>query len=212
MDLDSPPILDQLLLESPWAVIVTCLVVGVILFTTGQRRRKRGLQFGSGIAFGVALGAYALAGMVTTAREQLIIDTRDLVAATAPLDMPVLNRLIDPNVVVTGPDGAVWLEAGRVIPRLERVLENITINSQDARRIQAVAHDETWGESVVTVRTDANGSGVGPINTGWRLSWQRTHESGSSIGEASGAWGGWRVVDIRWMRFNGLDTPRAIMP
>lgn len=211
MQLESPPMLELLFLESPWAVMVACLVAGVILFSTGRRRRKRGLLFGSGVAFGAAVGVYALAGAVTTDREQLINDTRSLVAATVPLNSAVLDRLIDPSAVVTGPSGAIWLGPGEVMPRLERTLNHITIDSQDIRRINAVAHDDVRAESIVTVRTDAGGSGVGPINTGWRLSWQRLPIDNSSEGTPGGE-GVWRVVDIRWMRFNGLETPQAVMP
>jgi hypothetical protein len=215
MQLESPPLLELLFLESPWAVMVVCLVAAVILFSSGQRRHKRGLLFGSGVAVGVALGVYILAGAVTTDREQLIQNTSDLVASTSPLDSAVLNRLIDPGAVVTGPDGAVWLNAGEVMPRLERVLNRITINSQAIRTVNALAHDDVRGESIVTVRTDAGGSGVGPINTGWRLFWQcDNNNTGDTSGDTSGgtSGGGWRVVDIRWMRFNGLATPQAVMP
>jgi hypothetical protein len=201
MDLESPPVLEVLFLESPWAVMVACGVLALILLSSGLRRRIVGLKIAGGVAAATVIGIFTLAGAVTTDREQLLDDTRALVAATDPADWPALQRLIDPDAVLTGPDGAVWLRPGQVMPRLRRALGRININSQDVRTLQAMAHDGGRGESAVTVRTDVAGSGTGPINTGWRMTWQWDD-----------AGGGWRVVDIRWMRFNGLPTPRGVMP
>ena len=192
---------EHLFLESPWAVMVVLVVAAVMLFSAGNKRHHKGLMIGAAVALTLAVGAYLLAQAVTTGREQLIRDTQSLVAATAPLDPAVLDRLLDPNVVVTGPDGSVWVNAGQVMPRLRSAVDRFTINSQQVRSLQAVAKDSGWGESAVTVRTDISGSGSGPVNTGWVLSWRRDPVADT-----------WRVVDIRWMRFNSMEVQRGLLP
>ena len=112
MQLDSPSLLDVLLFESPWAVMIVCLVAALILFMSGQRRQKTGLLIAGFVAIAIAGGAYLLSNLVTTDREQLMTNTRNLVQATAPLDSAVLNRLVDPNAVVTGPNGGIMGERG----------------------------------------------------------------------------------------------------
>ncbi len=200
MNLDPPPMLEHLFLESPWPVMAVCAVAcGVLLFLWQQRRKKiMGLLALAPVL--IAGGVWFLAGAVTTGREQLIGDTRDLVAATAPLDSAALDRLIDPAATVSGPDGSVWLASGQLRSRLNSVLNRVTLNSQRTRDIQAIAHDTGWGESTVTVRSDFSS---GPaVNTGWHLTWQR----GSVTNDA------WRVVDIRWLLFQGQEVPRGMMP
>lgn len=192
---------EHLFLESPWAVMVVLAVGAVMLFSAGNKRHHKGLMIGSGVALALAVGVYLLAQAVTTGREQLIRDTQSLVAATAPLDPAVLDRLLDSNVVVTGPDGSVWVNAGQVMPRLRSAVDRFTINSQQVRSIQAVVRDNGWGESALTVRTDISDSGTGPVNTGWVLSWR--HDLTSDT---------WQVVDIRWIRFNGVEVQKGLMP
>lgn len=199
MQLDSPPLLQVLFLESPWAVMVVCAVVGLILFSSGQKRHQKGLMLGGGAAILAAAGVYLLASAVTTDREQLMQNTRDLVAATVPLDDAALSRMLDPGVVVTGPNGGIWVKAGDVLPRVHRVLNRYPLQSQSVRMLDAAVHENGWGESAVTVHTEAAGSNS--VNTGWLLSWEKT------LGDDT-----WRVVDIRWMRFNGLETPSSMLP
>ncbi len=200
MTLESPPIYEVLLLESPWSVMVVCGVVAVMLFSAGQRRQNKGLMIGASGALVLAAGVYLLATAVTTDREHLKQHTRDLVAATAPLNEAELDRLIDPTAVVTGPDGQVWVKAGDVLPRARSVLTRVSLLSQDIRLLDAVGHDNGWGESTVTIQTQASSGNA--VNTGWLLSWRKD----------DGADGAWRVIDIRWMRFNGVKTPMGVMP
>lgn len=221
MRLDSPPMLEHLLLESPWAVMVVCVVMAAMLFSAGGRRKNKGVQAGGLGALALAVGVFLLAKGVTTGREQLILDTQALVAATAPLDNAALDRLLDPSAVVAGPDTAVWVNAAQLRSKLDQVARRFDVGDQQVRTVDAFARDAMWGESVVTVRTDAGGAG--PVNTGWRLTWRRDPaaednagvnaggNAGGNSGGGSGG-GGWRVVEIRWMRFNGLEVQQGMMP
>ena len=204
MQLDSPPMFEHLLLESPWAVMVVCVVAAAMLFSAGRRRKNKGVQVGGLAALALAAGVYLLAQGVTTAREQLILNTEALVAATAPLDNAALDRLLDPSAVVTGPSTAVWVSAVQLRSKLNQVAQRFDIGDQQVRAVDAFARDDTWGESVVTVRTDPGGAG--PVNTGWRLTWRHDPAGADNAG------GGWRVVEIRWMRFNGLEVQQGMMP
>lgn len=201
---------EHLLLESPWAVMVVCVVAAAMLFSAGRRRKNKGVQAGGLAALVLAAGVYLLARGVTTAREQLIVNTGALVAATAPLDNAALDRLLDPSAVVSGPSGAVWVNAVQLRPKLNQVAQRFDIGDQQVRAVDAFARDDTWGESVVTVRTDPGGAGA--VNTGWRLTWRRDPSTGDTSGVGGVSGGGWRVVEIRWMRFNGLEVQQGMMP
>ncbi len=200
MNLDPPPMLEHLFLESPWPVMAVCVVACLVLLFLWQQRRKKALGLFAMVPILIAAGVWFLAGAVTTGREQLIRDTQSLVAATAPLDAAALDKLIDPSATVSGPDGSVWLASGQLRTRLKSALSRVSLNSQRTRNIQAIAHDTGWGESTVIVRSDI--SGGSPVNTGWRLTWQRTPGEDDA----------WRVVDIRWLRFQGLEVQRGMMP
>ncbi len=200
MNLDSPPMLEHLFLESPWAVMAIGVITAIVLLTVGRQRRNKWLALASLGAFALAAGVWFLASAVTTDREQLILDTQALVAATSPLDHAALDLLIDPSATVSGPDGTVWLPAGQLRPRLRTALARVSLHGQRVRFVQAIAHDTGWAESTVTVRTEI--AGGAPIYTGWLLSWHRGQEPA----------GAWRVVDIRWLRFQGQGVQRGMMP
>jgi hypothetical protein len=216
--------LEHLFLESPWALAAFFVLVAGVLLRVGRQRRGKLFALLAAVALALAVGVFVLARAVTTDRERLIEDTRALVDATAPLDLAALDRLIDPAATVSGPDGTAWLSAGRVRARLQQAVGRFGVNSQRVRDVQAVAHDTGWGESTVTVRTEMTSAGGAPVNTGWRLTWRQDAVSGGDTGGRSGGdiggdaggdsggGGGWRVVDIRWMRFNGREVDRGMLP
>jgi len=181
--------------------MVVLIVAGIILLSAGQKRKNKPLMLSAGLAILLTGGVFLLAKSVTTDREQLIAETRALVMATAPLDGPKLDQLIDPAAIVTGPSGAVWVDAGQILPRLKRVLRQYPVQVQKIRMVDAAADENGWAKSTVTIRTETNASGDG-VNTSWLLHWRRDEA----------APGGWRVVDIRWMMFNGMATPQGVMP
>jgi hypothetical protein len=215
MNLDPPPILEHLFLESPWAVTGVLLAgaLTVVLISRLRLNKIKGLCVLA--MLGLAVGVFVLAKAVTTDRERLILNTRQLVSATGPLDPAELDRLIDPRATVSGSDGTVWLNYDQVRPRLKRVVGKYGVRSQRVREVQAIAHDGGWGESTVIVRTEASGSSGIPINTGWHLTWEKTQTPQESSGGKSGGESGdgnWRVVDIRWMRFNGQEVTQGMLP
>ncbi len=200
MDLDPPPMFELLLFESPWAAITVLVILSGVFSALSRKRRSKLLGVLAAVGLIAACGVYALAWAVTTDRELLIEQTHRLVAATAPLDQAMLDSLIDPTAIVSGPDGGRWLGYDQINPRLRGAVKRFGIDSQRVRQVKAHAQDTGWGESTLTVRTIANGSGIGPVNTGWRLTWRRGQD------------GIWRVVDIRWVLFNGQTVSRGLLP
>jgi len=220
MNLDPPPMLEHLLLESPWAVMGVLLIAAFVMALASRRKRSKAVALCALATLGLSAGVFVLAKAVVTDREQLIQNTHALIGATAPLDPVELDRLIDPQATVSGPDGTVWLNYDQIRPRLDRVVRRFGVQSQRIREAQGLSHDGVWGESTVIVRTQASGSGGMPVNTGWLLTWHKDQAPGTdSIGNPggnsggnSGGGGGWRVVDIRWLRLNGQEVIKGMMP
>ena len=208
MQLDSPPLFANLLFEAPWPLMAALVIVSVAFSFAARQKRSKPLLAVSVAALLLSAGVYVLAMSVTTEREKLLNSTRELIASTSPLDSQKLDRLIDPSATVSGPDGTAWLTYEQIGPRLKSVVGRFGVQSQRVRDLQALTHEGDWGESSVLVRTEASGAGGMPINTGWYLTWQKSVSPGA--GADSG--GTWRVVDIRWMRFNGQEVSRGMLP
>ena len=93
MPIADPPLLQSLLLEGPWPLVLTLVGTAAVLRLLAARRRQRRLDVAALIALLLALGVYLLASIVTTNREQLLERTEQLVMATAPLDSPTIEIL-----------------------------------------------------------------------------------------------------------------------
>ncbi len=55
--------------ETPWPLIVPCLIAAVGLFVVGSQQRRKGLLIGSGPAIALALTAFVVDHFVVTAKS-----------------------------------------------------------------------------------------------------------------------------------------------
>ncbi|MEX1016060.1 MAG: hypothetical protein WDZ31_04870 [Phycisphaeraceae bacterium] len=195
MNLQPPPLWEHLLLERPWPLVVA-LLVGAILLRYVARQRNQPVV--GHVALGLALvagGVFALAWSVTTDRQQIERHTRDLVQATVtPADFDVIDRLLSPDVVLVGPDGDVWLEAGPLRRQLETVVDRYGIDDQIIRDFGVETTGDHTGRSAIDLRTYSPGMVAPSV---WTLHWRRTGDDTP-----------WRVVRIQWNEFMGNDPPR----
>lgn len=196
MNLAPPPMWESLLLESPLPVVIALVAMAVVLRVMASRRRDRRLNYAALGALAAAMLVFVLAHLVVTDREAIMARTEALVAATAPLDSNALADLIANGATVTGPQGQPFLDYSQLRPELERTLTRFPVEGQAVRSLaaQAMGAPGTRGESIVglstQVRTEFFG---GPIRSEWGLFWQKESD------------GEWRVVEIRWLTFQGQE-------
>ncbi|MBS0190954.1 MAG: nuclear transport factor 2 family protein [Phycisphaerales bacterium] len=101
---DAPPPLSEpltlsiLLFEQPWIFMLCSLLAGLLaaLFMRRRGEPSKGIVFLLCGAF--AAGAFfALAKLVVTDREQIARRSQELLRATAKVDLPALESLLDPG-------------------------------------------------------------------------------------------------------------------
>ena len=200
-----PNPLQHFLLEQPWPVALTLLIVAAILFSVGAQRRQGKWQLAALGVAALAGGVVALAWAVTTDRQRVIAATDELLAATeGELDTAALDRLLAPDVVLTGPGGQVWLESEAIGAALRRAAERYGPVSHSVRQRQVGARDGR-GRVELELRTElAGGVGGGagggvPVRSSWTLVWLETP-------------GGWVVDQIEWRELQQRTPERAWLP
>ncbi len=196
MNLSPPPMWQSLLLEEPLPLVIALLAMAVVLRVMASRKRDGRLNYAALGALALAAGVFVLAHLVVTDREAIIARTEALVAATAPLDAATLGDVLARGAIVTGPHGQPFLDAGQINAELERTLQRFPIESHAVRGLAAQSTSGTRGQSIVGLSTQARTDYGLPVRTEWGLFWQK---------ESDGAW---RVIEIRWLAFQGREpTP-----
>ena len=190
MDIPPPPLWQLLLFEQPWPLVIVLLVSAVLLrHAARQRNQPRMGHVGFGLA--VAAGAvFALAWLVTTDREMLERQTREVVAATeSPTDLATLDRLLSPDAVLTGPGNEIWMEMSAIRRQLEQLGERFPIEQQVIRDIGAQVIDARRGRSAFDLRTYSPHQPGVPYRSVWTLHWHRQDN------------GDWQIVQVQWEQF-----------
>lgn len=197
-----PPLVGHYLLEQPLPTVAALLLLTGLLALAAMRRGHKGLLIGSLIA-GPLLAAcvWAAATLVATAREQVMHLTKELGAATSPLDPAALDRLLDGDAVLLGPEGGTWLTRTQFDPTIRLVLDRYTISSNQTHVLGAdVVGQKAGGQRArvlidVATRFDSDLYGQRPILTRWLIEWVRP---GGSTGPNA-----WQVIRVRWLEHPG---------
>lgn len=200
MNLTPPPLWQEWLFENPWPLVIVLIVLAVVLRLMATRsRRPRGYRFNYAAlgALLAALGVYLLTVFVETDRERLVDRTRQLVAATAPLDTAAIDALIARGAVVTGPAGETWVLYDDIRPELERAVGRHGIARHALRSLAADVVSSVRGRSLLSLSTTTDDLGL-PIRTQWLITWRKEGD------------GTWRVIELQWLEFQG-QPPRNLM-
>lgn len=185
-------LLSQLLLENPWPLGGVMILCGVVLWVSALNRREKKLAIIAGSLWVMAAVVFGLASAVTTQREQVFNHTRQLLdAATNPVDMATIRRLLSPNAELRGPHDELWVTFDELLPEVEGALTRWPV-----RRIVIRENtiDVTGNQAQVDLRISTRSRDDNfPAGTGsqWRLLWRR---------DASGQW---QVETIRWFELLG---------
>jgi hypothetical protein len=198
MNVAPPPTLQYLLFEQPLPLVIALIAVAVVLRLLARRRPDRRLDRGALIAILAAIAVFVTAGAVTTDHERILQNTRQLVLATAPLDLQTVDQYIEPHATLSGPDGSTWMHYQQIRQRLPSVLQRFAVTGQRLRQTAAELHSPTWAVSVAEVSTYLDEATGLPVRTVWALTWQKDTDEQ------------WRVNNVRWIEFQDQPPQQGI--
>ena len=164
--------------------------VAVALRVIAVRRSDKRIMAGAGVALALAIGVVVLARSVVTTTETIKQRTRELIEATAPLDIEALDDIFTPETRLTGPDGSVWFDVDEVFSHLIWADKTYVIGSQKITLMEAYAPQPDHAVSNFELRSVAGVTGT-PVRTVWKIIWIREDD------------GQWRVEVIQWLEFQG---------
>ncbi len=197
-ELPPTPMMQRLVLESPWAIAGLLLVLGAasFLLLNARRRARHGLLAG-GVCVALASCVVLVATLVTTKREELVRDTESLFDALARADAGRVERLLGPAATAGAPgalrkdltrDELLDLVRDARDARGEYRVAGDRIGVQDyrIREVRAALASHTIGRSQINVVITPTSGTITP--TWWELDWDRID-------------GRWRLrrIDLVWV-------------
>lgn len=202
--LPRPPLLSHHVLEQPWPA-AGALVIGGILaaWVLNQRARAK-----AGVVAGAALcllaGAVLLAGaIITTTRETLIQQTRELIATTARADTTALDRLLARDVTFRLFTTDRRYTREQLLDLVRRYPgELYPVESHREERAAASIDGPNAARTQVRVVTRSAAATLYdlPLGSWWRLDWRRDGD------------GAWRVTGIECLRIDGVPEGTSRTP
>jgi len=208
MGIEPPPAIQYHLLEQPLFVVITLIVVAAILMGIARRTASRRLVISAGVCVGVAVGVLLLARVVDTDRERLIAHTRELVQATAPMQLRRFAGLLDERMMLVGPEERPWLNRDQILSAMQNITSTYAIEEQRVDVLGAQITGPQRGISLVDVTTYPSPHAAvsyAPVRTRWLLQWSRRRE-----GQDEPAW---RITQVQWLNHpapNGLAPQRNL--
>ena len=190
-DWPDPPLLEYLLFESPWGLMVALLAVAAGIFLAGGRGGRRHVQQAAAVPLVAAVALPILAHFVRTDAERMRANTRRLVEAISdPLDMQTLRFLTADDARLLQWDREQLLRVAR------RASELVEITDYTITNLMVRRGSGRYGKTYVAVIGRANyrgGFGSG-FKTSWVLNWRK------------GDGGKWQLSAVDEVHVNGRDA------
>ncbi len=190
MTLNQPPLWEYLLLEEPFDLVLALglPMVLILLLAIYWRRKNPALVAAAGLA--VAMGVYLLAAVVVTDREQLLDQTKTLIAATKPLNWPVIDGMVSPQVIITKSDGQSWMSR----QQMQVSLQNYDVVGHDIVAIDAGITESGTGISMCELHSRFKIEPRAVCVSSWQLTWRKLHDAS------------WEVVEIQCLKVQGVQA------
>ncbi len=190
--LPGPPVLEHLLLESPFLLTAALVVLGVAAAVALVRRariRDAVVVLASCIAAGA--GVQILAWKTVTNREVISGRSVELVEAVATLDYAGIERLLAPDARLFAdipipelPIPAAGLDVDDILSRVRTTVGGMyRVREHRVVEIDAAMIGDRLGRTQLRVRVVPEATGF-PQGSWWRLDWREEPD------------GSWRVIRI----------------
>ncbi len=187
--------MSDLLFDVPWWLFIVLILVGAVVFWSGNNRGQRGLKT-------VGIGLILLAGVlktvsffVVTDKEKVTRQTLLLVHSVQTRDWTTFQSLLDPDVSLSTSEGTIFPNSRTLIAGARHDCEEYNLSNVSA----TVTHVE---QDAAGITVDINASSEQSATMGfavpssWKLVWDQTGKD-------------WRLHEATCLRI-GNETPSSM--
>lgn len=164
--------MSDLLFATPWWLVGSLIIVGGVVFWSGNNRQQKGPQKVGVALIALAIVLKTLSFFIETDKEKVTRHTNELVAAVQNRDWSKFSSLLDDDVSLDTVDGTVCPNRELLVATARADAEGDNLTNVSAH-ITGVEQDATG----ITVDLDVSGQvtdSLGyPVPTSWKLNWDR---------------------------------------
>lgn len=211
-NLPAPPLPVDWLLERPLPLLIVVVSVGVVAtMILASRAEARRALIAVLVTLGVAGGLYALARLVVTERERVMLQTRALIDGVARADAASVDAVLGERVLLSTNGESVDRNRDWLLEVTAGLTGEIERHSITPRGVSLDDPMPNHARSRVSVSTTFSSNArvpAGTIGSSWELSWKRDSD------------GRWRVTaidclslaggkpDASWVRWGDTERRR----
>jgi hypothetical protein len=186
--------MSDLLFAVPWWLFISLIVVGCVVFWSGNNRNQNGPRM---VGIGLIVIALLLKGIsffVETDKDKCERQTNELVTAVQKRDWSKFSSLLDPDVSLDTPFATIYANRDALVEGAK-----IQCDRQGLSNVSGKATDELQDAGGITVDLDAFCEGTGSsgmtVPSSWKLLWVRTGKE-------------WRLHEITCLRIGQEKGPQ----
>lgn len=197
MPIDDPPILEHFLLEQPWPMVGLLLIVAVAVVVINRASLTRKAILSAVACLLLAMIVYLVAKAVVTERESLINAAAELAQQVETGQADAIRKSLDEQAVITDPAGRVLVASNLILSIIEKKQAEYDFGSHTIADARAAINSVGSGKTYLRVRSTMGQGGT--ESTEWLIDWRRDKD------------GRWRVRELRWLKWRGLDPPVELL-
>jgi hypothetical protein len=165
--------MNDLLFDTPWWLPTLLLIMGVVLFITGNNRQEFRIRTLGIILLALGIAVIAVSYFVDTDREKAEKGTRRLVQAAVVGDWNTFQNYLDPKASVAVQN------AGVVAPNRDRIMLVAKAGAQQfgLKEAHVTSLDSSQAHSEITITIDVLTEQTMhpyPVPSTWQFQWLRT--------------------------------------
>lgn len=194
---------EHYLVENPWplAGLLVVTAVGLIWWFNQQGKAKDGVRWAT-LCIVVAAAALLAANLVTTTRETVIAQTRQLIAVTAKADVASIEPLLGREIILSLPGNSAQFSRGQILDLVRKYpggqypVESVSVDS-----VQAVLDGGSVANVQAHVRTRVPEATMYdfPVGSWWKIGWRRDGDR-------------WVVSSLQCLQIDGVGPGTSVSP
>jgi hypothetical protein len=165
--------MSDLLLDIPWWLFLTLIVIGVALFWSGNNRQQKAPR-NAGIA--LILLALLLKGVsffVETDKEKCTLQTNELVKSVQDRNWPKFSSLLDDDVSLGTSMGSNSSNRQQLVQLAQHDCEQYNLTNVSAS-VTGIEQDAAGITIDITARSEQTATMGMAVPSSWKLIWDRT--------------------------------------
>jgi hypothetical protein len=164
--------MSELLFSAPWWLLGSLVIVGGVLFWSGNNRQQKGPKLTGICLVGLAALLFVVSYLVETDKEKVTRHTNELVKAVQNRDWRTFGSLLDEDASLNTGSGTIFPNRQLLVAGAQADTDNYNLTNVSAH-VSGVEQDETGITVDIDAWSEQSASMGYRVPSSWKLLWDR---------------------------------------